>query len=62
VGLVLVKKVGDRVAAGEPLLLVHRNGGGEPQPRVAARVLAAYRIGPGPVVPAPLILERMAQP
>jgi pyrimidine-nucleoside phosphorylase/thymidine phosphorylase len=62
VGLVLARKVGDRVAPGEPLLLVHRNAAGEPQPRVAARVLAAYRIGPGPVAPGPLVLERMAQP
>jgi pyrimidine-nucleoside phosphorylase len=62
VGLVLCKKVGDRVRPGEPLLVVHRNQGGEPQPRVTARVLAAYAIGPGPVEPAPLILERMADP
>jgi pyrimidine-nucleoside phosphorylase len=60
VGLVLRKKVGDRVVQGEPLLVVHRNPGGEPQPLVAARVLAAYRIGPGPVTPPPLIIERMA--
>ncbi len=60
VGLVLGKKVGDRVAKGEPLVVVHRNQGGEPQARVAARILAAYAIGPGPVAPAPLILERMA--
>jgi pyrimidine-nucleoside phosphorylase/thymidine phosphorylase len=62
VGLVLRKKVGDRVAHGEPLLVVHRNPGGEPQPQVTARVLAAYRIGPGPAAPPPLILERMAEP
>jgi pyrimidine-nucleoside phosphorylase len=62
VGLVLGKKVGDRIERGEPLLTVHRNAGGEPQPRVAARILAAFTIGPGPVVPPPLILERMAEP
>jgi pyrimidine-nucleoside phosphorylase/thymidine phosphorylase len=60
VGLVLRKKVGDRVVPGEPLLVVHRNLGGEPQPRVEARILAAFRIGPGPVAPSPLIIERMA--
>ena len=62
VGLMLLKKVGDRVARDEPLVVVHRNQGGEPQPRVAARILAAYAIGPGPVAPPPLILERMAEP
>ncbi len=60
VGVVLVKKVGDRVEAGEPLCLVHRNAGGEPQGEVTARLLAAYRVGDGPVTAAPLILERMA--
>jgi pyrimidine-nucleoside phosphorylase len=62
VGLVLRKKVGDPVARGEPLLVVHRNPGSEPQPRVAARVQAAFAIGPGPAAPPPLILERMAEP
>jgi len=62
VGLVLRKKVGDPVSRGEPLLVVHRNPGGEPQPQVAARVLAAFTIGPGPAAPPPLVLERMAEP
>jgi pyrimidine-nucleoside phosphorylase len=62
VGLVLRKKVGDPVSRGEPLLVVHRNPGGEPQPQVAARVLAAFTIGPGPAAPLPLVLERMAGP
>jgi len=62
VGIVLRRKVGDRVEAGEPLCLVHRNDGGEPQERVAARIAAAYRIGPGPAAAGPLVLERMAEP
>jgi pyrimidine-nucleoside phosphorylase/thymidine phosphorylase len=62
VGVVLRRKVGDPVEAGEPLCLVHRNDGGEPQARVAARVTGAYRIGPGPAAAAPLVLERMAEP
>ena len=62
VGLVLHRKVGDRVERGEPLLTVHRNAGGEPQPSLEARLVAAYTIGPGPVVPAPLIIERLADP
>ena len=62
VGVVLCRKVGDPVEAGAPLCLVHRNDGGEAQERVAARIAAAYRIGPGPVAAAPLVLERMAEP
>jgi pyrimidine-nucleoside phosphorylase/thymidine phosphorylase len=66
VGVVLVAKVGDRVARGAPLCLVHRNPGGEPQALVAARLLAAYRVGDGPAGGAgptsPLVLERMAAP
>jgi pyrimidine-nucleoside phosphorylase len=63
VGVVLLRKVGDRVVRGEPLCLVHRNPGGEPQPQVAARLRAAYRIvTDGPIDPGPLVLERMAEP
>ncbi|HET9554663.1 MAG TPA: thymidine phosphorylase [Anaeromyxobacteraceae bacterium] len=62
VGIVLDRKVGDRVQAGEPLCHVHRNAGGEPQDRVAARILAAYRVGQGPAAPPPLVLERIAEP
>jgi pyrimidine-nucleoside phosphorylase len=62
VGVVLAAKVGDRVARGQPLCHVHRNPGGEAQPLVAARLLAAYRIGQGPAATTPLVLERMAAP
>ena len=63
VGVVLVRKVGDRVVRGEPLCLVHRNPGGEPQARVAERLRAAYRIeASGQADPGPLVLERMAEP
>jgi pyrimidine-nucleoside phosphorylase/thymidine phosphorylase len=62
VGVVLARKVGDRVEAGQPLCRVHRNAGGEPQPAVAARLQRAYRVGRGPAPEAPLVLERMAEP
>jgi pyrimidine-nucleoside phosphorylase/thymidine phosphorylase len=62
VGVVVLKKLGDRVERGEPLCLVHRNPGGEAQPAVERRLRQAYRIGPGPVLPAPLVIERMAAP
>ncbi len=60
VGLLLRKKVGDPVERGEPLLTVHRNAGGEAQPLVEARLLAAFTIGPGPAPQPALIIERMA--
>ncbi len=62
VGVVLVAKVGDRVGRGQPLCFVHSNPTGEPQARVAERLLGAYRIGPGPAAASPLVLERMAAP
>ncbi len=62
VGVVLRRKVGERVEAGEPLCDVHRGDAGEPQDAIAARLAAAWRIGPGPVAAPPLVLERMAGP
>jgi len=62
VGIVLAAKVGDPVTPGAPLCLVLRNAGGLAQAEVARRLRAAYRVGPGPAVAAPLILERMAEP
>jgi pyrimidine-nucleoside phosphorylase/thymidine phosphorylase len=62
VGVVLAAKVGDRVERGQPLCHVHRNPTGETQASVAARLDAAYRIGPGPAPTTPLVLERMAAP
>jgi pyrimidine-nucleoside phosphorylase/thymidine phosphorylase len=62
VGLLLRKKVGDPVERGEPLLVIHRNAAGPDQASLEARLLGAFTIGPGPVAPAPLVIERMADP
>ena len=61
VGVMVLKKVGDRVESGEPLCSLHHGSqGAEPAPRVAERVLAAYRIGETLPPLGPLVLERIA--
>jgi pyrimidine-nucleoside phosphorylase len=60
VGILLKKKVGDQVAAGEPLVELHVND----ESRLAdvqERVLAAYRIGAGPAKPHPLLYGLVTQ-
>jgi len=57
VGLVLARKVGDAVRAGEPLAHVHRSHAAQPGTD-ASRVAAAFRIEPTPPKAAPLVLER----
>jgi thymidine phosphorylase len=60
VGLVVHRKVGDAVEAGEPLCTIHHGARGAECPEeVAARVLRAYRIGPERVERRPLVLERI---
>jgi len=56
VGLVLRAKVGDRVAAGAPLLTIHAANVAAAE-RVAPRLAAAYTLGDAPVSPPPLIEE-----
>jgi pyrimidine-nucleoside phosphorylase len=59
VGVVCLRKRGDRVEAGEPLAEVHardERSGDE----AAAEVLAAYAIGDEPVPARPVLLEAMA--
>jgi pyrimidine-nucleoside phosphorylase/thymidine phosphorylase len=58
-GIVVRKRLGDRVERGEPLCTLHCGEGGEPPDRVAARIAGAFRVGPGPVQPPPLVIERM---
>ena len=63
VGILVQKKIGDRVAVGEPLCVLHHGAAGAESPEdVAARVARAYRIGPEPVSAMPLVLERVAEP
>jgi len=60
VGILLRRKVGERVVQGEPLATLHAaRQGGEPVEAVAARVAAAYRLGDAPASPGPLVLERI---
>ena len=60
VGLVVHKKVGEAVRAGEPLCTIHHGAGGREAPEaVADRVVRAYQIGDHPLSPEPLILGRI---
>jgi len=56
VGFVLRKKVGDRVAVGEPLLTAHVNDEGNLK-AVIERVQRAYSVGPLAPAPRPLVQE-----
>jgi pyrimidine-nucleoside phosphorylase len=58
VGFTLLRKVGEPVKAGEPLVRVHYNDE-KPLKDVRERLLAAYRIGPVAPPPRPLIVERL---
>ena len=60
VGLMVLKKVGDRVEAGEPLATVHFGKRGEPAGAVADRVRRAYQIGEQELPAEPIILGRIA--
>jgi pyrimidine-nucleoside phosphorylase/thymidine phosphorylase len=59
VGVVVHRKLGDRVERGEPLCTVHEGERSEPRARVAARLAAAWRLGPAAPPVAPLVLERL---
>jgi pyrimidine-nucleoside phosphorylase len=58
VGFMLLRKVGEPVKTGEPLVRVHYNDEG-PLKGVKERLLAAYRFGPNAPAPRPLIVERL---
>ena len=58
VGFTLLRKVGERVQQGEPLVRIHYNDAA-PLADVQARLHAAYRIGPSAPAERPLVLERL---
>jgi pyrimidine-nucleoside phosphorylase/thymidine phosphorylase len=62
VGIVVERKVGEPVRAGEPLCLVHAGPRSEPRPRVEARLGAAWTIADAPPPARALLLERMDSP
>src|SRR5437870_1995017 len=57
VGIVLQKKIGDRVAAGEALAIIHARSAAEAE-KVAKRVAAAFTVA-GHAQPRPLMLRRV---
>ncbi|MCX6095201.1 MAG: pyrimidine-nucleoside phosphorylase, partial [Candidatus Bipolaricaulota bacterium] len=61
VGVELVRKVGDEVAKGEPLAILHVNDATN-LPQARALVGEAYEIGEGPIYAPALIVERVAAP
>ncbi len=58
VGLVLLRKVGDAVSAGDPLAQLHYNRD-ENLEAAKALTLQAFRVGPAAPAPSPLVLERL---
>jgi pyrimidine-nucleoside phosphorylase/thymidine phosphorylase len=60
VGLVVHRKLGDRVERGEPLCTVHEGDRSAPRAPTSARLAAAWSIGAAPPPPRPLILERLS--
>jgi pyrimidine-nucleoside phosphorylase len=58
VGFTLLRKVGEPVKAGEPVVRVHYNNEG-PLKDVKERLLAAYHFGPQAPAPRPLVVERL---
>jgi len=58
VGFTLLRKVGEKVAAGEPLVRIHFNHP-EKLDEVKARLIRAYRVAPAAPAPRPLVIERL---
>jgi pyrimidine-nucleoside phosphorylase len=60
VGILVERKLGDRVSRGEPLCLVHDGPLSAPRAEIAARLTRAFRLGAAAPAPRPLVLERIA--
>jgi pyrimidine-nucleoside phosphorylase len=60
VGLVVARKLGDRVERGEPLCTVHAGPRSEGRDAIVARLQRAWAIGPSGPPARPLVLERLA--
>ncbi len=60
VGLLVHRKLGDRVERGEPLCTVHEGDRSAPRAATSARLAAAWSIGDAPPPPRPLVLERLS--
>jgi pyrimidine-nucleoside phosphorylase len=58
VGFTLLRKVGEPVKAGDPLVRIHFNEE-KPVEEVKARLLGAYRFGSQAPAPRPLVVERL---
>jgi thymidine phosphorylase len=58
-GAVVLRKPGDRVEAGEPVLVLHADGP-DRLPTALAALEGAVEVGPEPPTPRPLIVERIA--
>lgn len=61
VGIILKKKIGDQVHAGETIAVLHTDGNRVKIDSARAKVLAAYRIGPEKTVPPPLLRTRVSK-
>jgi pyrimidine-nucleoside phosphorylase/thymidine phosphorylase len=59
VGILVHRKLGERVERGEPLATILHGDAGEAPDRVAARLLAAWSIGAAPPAARPLVLETL---
>jgi pyrimidine-nucleoside phosphorylase len=59
VGIVVLRKLGERIEAGAALCTVHHGARSEPRDRIVARIARAYRIEAAPPAPRPLVLERI---
>jgi pyrimidine-nucleoside phosphorylase/thymidine phosphorylase len=60
VGFMMNARLGDFVAAGEPLLFVHHDGVGVDAAR--SYLAGAFTFGASPPPPGPLVIERIGSP